>query len=226
MVLCWRSLVRTSLICLALLASGCGSESLTVSTIRDADFRDIEANLPPENGQSDHHDFGWVLPNSELVHNFVITNDSSHPWVIESVKSTCGCAVPRLARKTVPPHESVPVSVVFRSGVAPRRYTKQVRVQFASDVPDRVFTISAHVRPEMRVFPETFRADRKLFATATTAPAIHSTRTTTVSPPVNLRVLAGAKVTMKGIRRRFKIARIGVHRLSAPRAVRTTRIAT
>lgn len=59
-------------------------------------------------------DFGTITQSAQnVVHDFIITNDSEDPIVIRSAVASCGCTRPKFTTKPILPGESGIVSVTF-----------------------------------------------------------------------------------------------------------------
>ena len=105
-------------------------------------------------GQNAYHDFGYVLTGSRLRRDFVIENDTTHPYRLESVKTTCGCTVAEPPQKTVPPGRRMVIPVHFTPGTRPGRKTHSVRLRFSPLLKDQMLTVSAFVRSPVAVHPK------------------------------------------------------------------------
>jgi hypothetical protein len=61
------------------------------------------------------HDFGVIVKNSKVSHEFKIKNVGENPLKIEKVKASCGCTVPEWPQEPIPVGETGIIKVTFNS---------------------------------------------------------------------------------------------------------------
>src|SRR5438128_9283562 len=60
-------------------------------------------------------DFGEIERKAPCVHDFILKNAGTVRLTISNAKASCGCTVPSLARKEIPPGETEPLKVTYDS---------------------------------------------------------------------------------------------------------------
>ncbi len=92
------------------------------------------------------HDFGLILQGSEVKHIFTITNTGVDNLEISSIKSNCGCIIPKWPQKPVAPGESVKLEVIFNT-LALSGKQEHTLSMIANTAPkETTFTIKASVQ--------------------------------------------------------------------------------
>ncbi|MFA5090742.1 MAG: DUF1573 domain-containing protein [Candidatus Omnitrophota bacterium] len=91
-------------------------------------------------------DFGKVKTGVILSHDFIVRNNSQHVMHIKEITTSCGCAVPEIAKKVLSPGESTSMAVNFNTA----GYTGESKqyVYVNTDSPDNPilrFTIRAEM---------------------------------------------------------------------------------
>ncbi len=61
------------------------------------------------------HDFGDVPAETDVSTEFTVTNTGDKPLIIEDVKASCGCTMPKKPEKPILPGESDVIAVTFHS---------------------------------------------------------------------------------------------------------------
>lgn len=61
------------------------------------------------------HDFGTIVKNSSVTHEFVVKNVGNNPLKIENVKASCGCTVPQWPQEPIPIGGEGIIKVTFNS---------------------------------------------------------------------------------------------------------------
>ena len=82
-----------------------------------------------------NHDFGHVFPGAHLETDFNFTNRGSNSVTISDVKTSCGCTVADLDRKTLQPGESGRIRVKFQ--VAQNSDPVRHLVSLSTDAPSQ-----------------------------------------------------------------------------------------
>jgi hypothetical protein len=94
--------------------------------------------------KSETIDYGEIKKGSDGVRVFEFTNTGDAPLVIEDVKSSCGCTVPKKPEAPVLPGETGKIEVKYDTKrVGPIR--KTVTVYSNSDVPVKALKIKGNV---------------------------------------------------------------------------------
>jgi len=135
---------------------GCGSqvaENSSVTPLASTSDGSGSGQSTPSSGEGDTHDFGYVAPHAELMHEFVLRNDSSEPWALISAKTGCGCTTADPGRMSADPGEVLRIPVRVKSGERKGAHTQRVKLSFADGVPDRVLSVSYAVRAPLSITP-------------------------------------------------------------------------
>lgn len=92
-------------------------------------------------------DFGQIAKGSDGIRVFEFTNTGNAPLVIEDVKSTCGCTVPKKPEGAIAPGESSTIQVKYDTNrVGPIR--KTITVYSNADEPIKALKIKGEVLAE------------------------------------------------------------------------------
>lgn len=135
--------------------SGCTSSATTET---GSSVRDLSAVSTKDDKIAPlHHDFGFVLPNSQLKHEFVLTNGHSHELRISDVKSSCVCTAGTPSRDVVPPGESVVIPVTVKSGVKLGVHSQRLLIITEDKADNLVLSVTWNVKGEMTLIPESLR---------------------------------------------------------------------
>ncbi|MCD6459306.1 DUF1573 domain-containing protein [bacterium] len=76
--------------------------------IRPADYPNLEIS-------EQTWDFGTVTQGEQIRHSFILKNTGTQNLIIKKVKSTCGCTVTEITKKSLKPKESSKLFAVFKS---------------------------------------------------------------------------------------------------------------
>lgn len=68
-------------------------------------------------------DFGYMPQKSEVSHTFYIHNERADASIVDKIKSGCSCTSISEIEEPIPPGDSVPITVTFKSG----RYQGAIR---------------------------------------------------------------------------------------------------
>ena len=71
------------------------------------------------------HDYGTIEKGSDGTCEFLFTNKGNAPLVINNVRASCGCTVPKWPREPIPPGEK---------GVITIRYNTNIRGSFNKSI--------------------------------------------------------------------------------------------
>ena len=129
------------------MAAGSGSDTTETATVEG---RVVNTYL---------HRFGIIRPDATVSHEFRIANPSDTAWTIKRIESSCGCAVPTAASKTVPPRGATVVSVAYHApNTAYGDARRHVQLTFAEpEAPAVRLLIEAAVRAPIVASPNLVR---------------------------------------------------------------------
>jgi len=100
------------------------------------------------------YNFGVMGPNQKKSGEFKFKNIGDGILKINKIKSTCGCTVPQLKKKTYAPGESGAIQVTFRSSTRQAPTTKHLYIESNdSKKPKYELTIKAQVKVNISVNP-------------------------------------------------------------------------
>lgn len=63
--------------------------------------------------ETDNIDYGEIVKNSDGARTFIFTNTGDAPLVIENVRSSCGCTVPKRPESPIMPGEKGEITVRY-----------------------------------------------------------------------------------------------------------------
>ncbi|NCT93409.1 MAG: DUF1573 domain-containing protein [Chitinophagaceae bacterium] len=106
----------------------------TLSVMAQGDIKFAEAG----------YKFGKIQQSVPATHEFIFTNASNKPVVIEFATAECGCTTPEYAKEPIMPGKSSKVKVTYNAA-ATGEFTKRVTVKFAGIAEPTVLTISGEV---------------------------------------------------------------------------------
>ncbi len=90
------------------------------------------------------HDYGTIYEKSNGDVNFVYTNTGKEPLILNRVKSSCGCTIPKWSRQPLMPGETDTIKVHYdtkRIGT----FHKSITVQSNASTPSVVLKIQGKV---------------------------------------------------------------------------------
>ena len=104
---------------------------------------------------SDTQDAGEIFDQDDVVLNYLFRNTGSGPLTITQVKTSCGCTVPELDKKTYMPGESGTLNVTFdpkgKSGTVARNITIFTD---SETTPSKTLIVRALVKPIVVMDPK------------------------------------------------------------------------
>ncbi|NET38628.1 MAG: DUF1573 domain-containing protein [Cyanothece sp. SIO1E1] len=59
------------------------------------------------------HDFGEIRHNSEITHHFTFKNTSGTPFVIDNVRTSCGCTAADWQESPILPDSTAKIEVIY-----------------------------------------------------------------------------------------------------------------
>lgn len=80
------------------------------------------------------YDFGELLNNRDIRHTYVVKNIGDMPLEISDVRTSCGCTIARISKKTVPPGDEAEVTAVLK--LRGRRGHQRKSFNVVSNDPD------------------------------------------------------------------------------------------
>ena len=108
------------------------------------------------------HNFGVIGPSKSYKGEFKFKNVGEGTLKINKIKSTCGCTVPKLEKKTYAPGESGTIKVTYRSSSRQAPVAKHLYIE-SNDPGNPKFelTIKAKVQLSIVVSPEKLKLSLK-----------------------------------------------------------------
>lgn len=95
---------------------------------------------------SSFYEFGKVMQGAMVRHTFHFTNTGKEPYLIEDVKTTCGCTVPVWTRDTIAPGGTGEVHVDFNTGGKSGRQLKIIRVVGNTEPGEMILQLSGEIK--------------------------------------------------------------------------------
>ena len=83
------------------------------------------------------HDFGVIIQGEKVSHTYKFTNTGGSDLILNSVKATCGCTVPKYDREPIPPGGEGKIEVVFDSSGRSGKQHKTI-VVLANTQPNKI----------------------------------------------------------------------------------------
>ena len=110
--------------------------------------------------KSSIYDFGIIGPSTKNTAGFKFTNTGDEVLKITEIKSTCGCTVPKLAKKEYAPGESGVIKVEYKSKKEAKKDTQTVTV-YSNDKqnPRITLTLKAEIILKVAVEPEVLKLE-------------------------------------------------------------------
>lgn len=101
------------------------------------------------------YNFGTIDETHGVVeHTFKYVNNSSEPFVIISVVTSCGCTTPSYSREPLPAGQSANITIRFDPADRPGRFNKTIQISSNMGVVE--LTISGLVNPRPRTVKDDF----------------------------------------------------------------------
>jgi hypothetical protein len=94
------------------------------------------------------HDFGQVQEGKKVTHTFEFVNTGTADLVLQSVKASCGCTVPKYSREPVRPGKKGSIEVAFNTKGRPGKQHKSVTVKTNTEPQTTVLSVSCEVLPK------------------------------------------------------------------------------
>jgi len=85
-------------------------------------------NAPEITFEATEHDFGKVLLNGLVEHEFNFTNTGKEPLIIHSCSASCGCTTPSCPKDPIKPGEKGTVKVKYNTTSSAGVFNKYVTV--------------------------------------------------------------------------------------------------
>lgn len=74
-------------------------------------------------------DFGTIAEEGgDVMHTFMLENQSGEPMVIYNIQTSCGCTTPKYSRKPISKGESSPIEVTFDPKYRPGVFSKDIYI--------------------------------------------------------------------------------------------------
>jgi len=76
-----------------------------------------------------NHDFGtFEEETGPVTHDFRFVNSGNEPLVLQNVRSTCGCTVPKYTREPIAPGDSGSIKVTYNPKGRPGKFSKPIYI--------------------------------------------------------------------------------------------------
>jgi len=96
--------------------------------------------------ESNSYDFGRIREDKgKLSHTFTFSNTGTSPLVLNNVRSTCGCTVPKWSKEPVSPGQQGYLTVEFDPRNRMGQFHKTVQIQSSASNSNMFITISGNV---------------------------------------------------------------------------------
>ncbi|MCF6243006.1 MAG: DUF1573 domain-containing protein [Bacteroidales bacterium] len=90
------------------------------------------------------HDFG-SSQKKEVTYDFVFSNTSKEPLLIQNVETTCGCTVPDWPKQPIKPGQKAKITVKYKAAY-PGSFSKSIRVYYNGKNSPAVLKIKCSVQ--------------------------------------------------------------------------------
>jgi Protein of unknown function (DUF1573) len=93
---------------------------------------------------TESHDFGKIKQSVPVTTDFILTNISNKPVVIENAWASCGCTTPEWSKEPIAPKASTKIKVGYNAANA-APFTKDVYIKLAGIQQPKVLKITGTV---------------------------------------------------------------------------------
>ena len=93
-------------------------------------------------------DYGKIIKGSEGERTFVFTNVGDAPLIIQSIKSSCGCTVPKKPENPIMPGEKGEIKVSYATNRV-GGFSKSITIYSNAKIPTKVIRIKGTVNKEI-----------------------------------------------------------------------------
>ena len=90
------------------------------------------------------YDFGSIEQGSPVSHDFEFTNNGEAPLLINNVKTSCGCTVPKYPKDPIMPGESETIKVTYNAAKV-GSFNKKITVMSNADQSSYSLAIAGEV---------------------------------------------------------------------------------
>jgi len=129
--------------------SACGQKSKSKETVVTINSSGIDSTLKKTAIKfvATEHDFGQVQEGEKVTHVFEVLNTGKADLLLQSVKPSCGCTMPKYDKKPIRPGKTGTIEVVFNTKGRPGKQRKTVTVVTNTEPPNTVLIFSCDVIP-------------------------------------------------------------------------------
>ena len=107
----------------------------------------IDEDAPVFKFEKEVIDYGEIEQNSDGKRIFEFTNTGKSPLIINAVRSSCGCTVPKRPEEPIMPGEKGTIEVVYATQrVGP--FSKSITILSNASEPTKVISIKGNVKKE------------------------------------------------------------------------------
>jgi hypothetical protein len=136
------------LACMALLATGCGSDASESTGKMDPEVISGKQGTPVLTFQDTRHNFGNVNEGDILEWDFKFTNTGDGDLLISNASATCGCTVPQWPKYPIKPGQTDVIPVRFDTQGKHDAQTKTVTITANTNPAETQITISAFIKKD------------------------------------------------------------------------------
>jgi hypothetical protein len=145
-----KSLSYILLAMLLVSISACGHKGKSKENIVTLEASGIDTTLKKTTIKfvATEHDFGQVEEGEKAVHTYEVINTGNADLLLQSVRPTCGCTVPKYDRKPIRPGKKGSIEIVFNTRGRPGKQHKSVIVVTNTEPPNTALSFTCEVIPE------------------------------------------------------------------------------
>ena len=127
--------------------SACGQKSKSKENVITVDSSGIDSTLKKTTIKfvSTEHDFGKVREGEKLTHVFEVLNTGKADLLLQSIKPSCGCTMPKYDKKPIRPGRKGTIEVVFDTKGRPGKQRKTVMVVTNTEPTNTVLVFTCDV---------------------------------------------------------------------------------
>ncbi|MDR1172145.1 MAG: DUF1573 domain-containing protein [Bacteroidales bacterium] len=142
-----RDLLYFLLAILLVSVSACGHKGKENSVVLEASEIDTTLKKTTIKFVATEHDFGQVKEGAKVVHTYEVINTGDADLLLQSVRPTCGCTVPKYDRKPIRPGKKGSIEIVFNTRGRPGKQHKSVIVVTNTEPPNTSLSFTCEVMP-------------------------------------------------------------------------------
>lgn len=109
--------------------------------------KEVDENAPVFKFEKEVIDYGTIERNSDGKRIFEFTNVGKSPLIINNIRSSCGCTVPKRPEEPILPGEKGHIEVVYATN-RPGAFAKRITIYSNATESTKVLTIKGNVKKE------------------------------------------------------------------------------